>query len=675
MRFFNFNQFSSILFSSCSLLPQIVLQVKSLSWNRRKKFKSEGLIDLAQLGLESQDGMIIAMGDSNADQFQDLFVLSEDQRSIYLYLWDRDQYQFLAVPNNPIISHSIDQFIITNIILTDFNYDGRLDVLVMGSDHPTGASNQVLKMEVSYGLDGQNFAAAIPLPSSLLPHPLAIDSQGTMKVDLLGLPSSLPSVFKLWRNQANARNTTTPFDIVDLPFNGELNCNLPNPHSNAFIDLDGDCLADIFLTCEDSEGLQTYQIWINHKTQGFSLAREGALPQGTKHITFADVDRDGTIDMIFAACPNVDHCSIHVAYNQQMPLCKAHPTSADSNCRDPQNLCTADPNFRFSFEPLQSAFTSLPISKLFPDYTLVTTISSNDFLGTSPVSIQTGDFDLDGFPDLLVMITQHGPDSGSSATPQLLRSTPCTLTTCTPAEVADSRRTFEAAVDHMKPLTSITDAKSVFFMDIDEDGTLDIVVQRAGKRSTSRSVTFIKNNFFNDAFFLKAMLLNGACSTWCPSRDGQPRYRPYGVNYPGASYKFTIQDTFGTRRATAVGQIPFHSYPSPTTPYSFFGLGRTNNYVESLFIGSTRSNPNHVTKIEGLLPNSQLVVIPYEINPMDWSKELYLHPGDWIPWVTISLMIATAVLAIIVGVLHFDEKRDDERERRKKAHTINFDAL
>jgi hypothetical protein len=28
-------------------------------------------------------------------------------------------------------------------------------------------------------------------------------------------------------------------------------------------------------------------------------------------------------------------------------------------------------------------------------------------------------------------------------------------------------------------------------------------------------------------------------------------FKPYGVNYAGASYKFTIQDTFGERRATA----------------------------------------------------------------------------------------------------------------------------
>lgn len=90
-------------------------------------------------------------------------------------------------------------------------------------------------MEVWYGQDGQSFGAwrsikaiaalraylppvtsvatGVPLQSSLLPHPLVIDSQGSMKVDLLGLPSSLPSVFRVWRNQAHVENTTTPFEM------------------------------------------------------------------------------------------------------------------------------------------------------------------------------------------------------------------------------------------------------------------------------------------------------------------------------------------------------------------------------------------------------------------------------------------------------------------------------
>lgn len=39
---------------------------------------------------------------------------------------------------------------------------------------------------------------------------------------------------------------------------------------------------------------------------------------------------------------------------------------------------------------------------------------------------------------------------------------------------------------------------------IPSQGTWDIMVQRTGKQSAQR-VTFIQNNFFHDAFFLKAI--------------------------------------------------------------------------------------------------------------------------------------------------------------------------
>ncbi|PLW04764.1 hypothetical protein PCANC_28328, partial [Puccinia coronata f. sp. avenae] len=317
-----------------------------------KKFKAQGLFDLGDLGLASLDGSIIAIGDSNADQFRDIFTLSSDQRSVSLHLWDHQLYQFVSVAGNPVIPETVGGFVITNIIATDINYDGRLDILVMGSTEPTEKDN-TLKMEVWYGQDGTSFAPGIPIPSSLAAHPLVFDSQGSMAMDLLGLPSSLPSVFKVWKNQASSApsNSSTPFSIEEPPFTTPINCELANPHSNTFVDLDGDCLADIFLTCQEGGGEQSYQIWINNKAAGFSLARTGALPFGTKHVSFADMDRDGTIDMLLTVCPSADSCSIHVAYNQQIPLCTSR---SQSKCRDAQNLCTADPDFRFSFESSSS---------------------------------------------------------------------------------------------------------------------------------------------------------------------------------------------------------------------------------------------------------------------------------------------------------------------------------
>ena len=114
------------------------------------------------------------------------------------------------------------------------------------------------------------------------------------------------------------------------------------------------------------------------------------------------------------------------------------------------------------------------------------------------------------------------------------------------------------------------------------------------------------------------------------------------------------------------------------TPYAFFGLGRTNNYIENLFVGSTKHTSaadGHYINIEGVIPNSKVVIIPPAAEGDDWHKELYLRPGNWIPWVGVSVVAAMIVLAVSTFVLHLNEKREDELERRRASHHINFDAL
>lgn len=62
--------------------------------------------------------------------------------------------------------------------------------------------------------------------------------------------------------------------------------------------------------------------------------------------------------------------------------------------------------------------------------------------------------------------------------------------------------------------------------------------------------------------------------------------------------------------------------------------------------------------MEGVIPNSKVVIIPPpdDSQRTDWRKELYLRPGEWIPLVTLTVVIATVILAIIVLVLHLNEK-------------------
>jgi integrin alpha FG-GAP repeat containing protein 1 len=100
-------------------------------------------------------------------------------------------------------------------------------------------------------------------------------------------------------------------------------------------------------------------------------------------------------------------------------------------------------------------------------------------------------------------------------------------------------------------------------------------------------------------------------------------------------------------------QLPQTSYQSLHTPYAFLGLGRTNNYIESLIAGST--SPRSATTLEGVIPNSKLVLSPGG-DGAAWRRELFLRPGEWMWWVLLTLVGATLALMAVVFVLHFNEK-------------------
>ncbi|KAL8286465.1 hypothetical protein RQP46_004482 [Phenoliferia psychrophenolica] len=645
-----------------------------------QRFVEEKLVVAGALGLP-KTGLVAAFGDFNADQLLDVFFLSADQRSLSVYEWNREAYEFRERVESRIRTAS--SFIIVNVVPGDYDYDGRLDVLLMGEENPDSwwGKDAELEMQVYLQLGDGSFAPPQSVPSSAMAHPMPFDATGDMRPDLLGFATTATGkkgdvVPQLWTNVWDTSNNTKLFELADPPFDlAGSSCTFPKPHSNAYIDLNGDCLADIFLMCEGkSEEYLSYQIWTNDKEGGYKLAKKqsGDLPRGTKSVGFADMDRDGTIDMVITSCSPDGKCNLSIAYNSQIPLCTPHSTG---KCRDPEALCLVDDDF--SFDLSNSAdndqFTTIPIATLIPGASLIT--ESTAFRGLLPTPPSIGDYNIDGYPDLLILTSQSG-----SRIATLLESRPCDKASCTPGETSRGRRAFRVRTDGAEALTKITDAESVHWMDMDDDGSLDIMVQRSGSSGAAREIVFIKNNYFHDAFFLKALVLNGACPGWCePKLAGEARYRPYGVSYSGASFKFTVLDPTGSRKATQVGQLPQSSYLALGTPYSYFGLGRTNNYVENLFVGSTRRQPEHFINVEGLIPNSQVVIDPYQ--PADrhdastWSRELYLHPGDWIPWVTIVLGATIMLLGVVVMVLHINEKREDEIERRARLLSLNFQAL
>ena len=109
---------------------------------------------------------------------------------------------------------------------------------------------------------------AVSAPPSLLSQPIPVDTNGDLKIDLFGaIPSTSSSgPFKIWSNVWNSsdpqseifemyvvyahvlcgRIEDSPLPRIEPKLEGP-QCKLSNPHSNAAVDLDGDCLAGKYI--------------------------------------------------------------------------------------------------------------------------------------------------------------------------------------------------------------------------------------------------------------------------------------------------------------------------------------------------------------------------------------------------------------------------------------------
>jgi integrin alpha FG-GAP repeat containing protein 1 len=93
----------------------------------------------------------------------------------------------------------------------------------------------------------------------------------------------------------------------------------------------------------------------------------------------------------------------------------------------------------------------------------------------------------------------------------------------------------------------------------------------------------------------------------------------------------------------------------------------------------TRRGGEYTRAFTGMIPNSQIVIIPYQEvgvrSTAGWILELYVRPSASAFLILAVLCGVMLVLAGVVFVLYAVEKREDENEKRRLIHAINFDAL
>ncbi|KAJ1797324.1 hypothetical protein LPJ59_003215 [Coemansia sp. RSA 2399] len=679
-----------MLFSTrWSRLLGLVLSLTPLAYpasgitTTRFHFKLNQLYEVS-VGLEGLRGTPMAFGDFRGNQQTDLLVASTDQTTLELWEWYPGDKVFVHRESADI---TLDKNTwISNVIPGDFNMDGKLDVLVQGATSKT-PSGSFTKDEVPMWLylgDGDvGFRLAETLDSGAGALPFALDYTGDGAVDLLGVPfdaassAGFPNSIGVWTGNpgaADGSNSTdsgkdaqanqtmfslTAFDSASL--NTTEMCKPANPHSNAFVDLDGDCLADLFIVCEGGED---YQIWRNSGT-GFVYSQSGKLPSNSGPVSFADINADGSLDMVI---PILGQSQIYVVYNEQRPLCVGTRKN-NSSCRDYKRICEADPGFTFVLNNAQV----IDVSKYWAGESLLDAVDGLvGFQG--PPAVRLGDTDLDGHPDM-VFVTKKSSNSRDNRV-RILRSIDCNegstdgkASGCKATSGSNNieQRGFSAIKDGVAVLEKLGGAQDVALVDLDSTGTVDLLVHFRDTQGNQR-LTAIYNNFFTDAFFIKAQ----ACPT-ASSSNGK-HIRSYSGALPGASFKYLLVSDAGAKHVAQAVQAPQTAYRALFTPYTVIGIGRTNNYIEDFSVGSTSQIGRNVKSFEGLIPNSQVVVFPVN-SSSEWRLELYMNRSESTPYILATLLSSMFVLGITVFALGALERKADKREKERALHSINFDAL
>lgn len=214
-------------------------------------------------------------------------------------------------------------------------------------------------------------------------------------------------------------NSTVKFKEFVDPSSSCINKELhpfSKPHSAAFLDLNGDCLSDLFFT-SSSGSEKFHEVWLRTGVSKYCLTFYNPVDSKSSQVTFADFTRDGRIDFMYAVKNKL--------YLQKNRLSAPVIDGDDCVAAGFSGIFTTAEEIPFN--------ASEEVEKLVED----------EIYGPT---IRVGDYNLDGYADLL--FTWETKDD----------------TTATYLCETDSDLTYETC-----ELLSTTARVSTFF-DIDEDG-------------------------------------------------------------------------------------------------------------------------------------------------------------------------------------------------------------
>ena len=591
--------------------------------------------------------------DLNSDKLNDIIASCKTSNgdykiSYYIYNEKTKIFEFSDKYNkNPLI---ISDYEIISFLANDLNKDGYLDYVMTLKKNKKYESRIYL-----YNKDGGTYELIFKSNNDELTQNLFVADIGSIRILKIIYYDNTTKMRKVFyfdelENKFITKNFTEFLSKNTKVCDGnEKYANMPFeiPNSNAFVDIDGDCLNDIIISNYDNTNKKRLlEIWKgvfedNEVKYCLSMNNVYEVDNSLGLFTIVDVDRNALPDIVFPIL-NSSPPQILVAFNI---LSMSYVWTRD--------YCDDHPPINLSKSP------NSKINKIFENFNIKTSNKNNyimnihnnkNFMFYSdntdfPLILRFIDVNQDSYPDFVTILYDKSTKKKN-------------LFIFLSQEIEKGenkdRRFFNQ--NSIYNLTSNYETNydiivSSFF-DFEDQRKMGLILYDSNGVSLGSY-----NNYIYDTYTLKSILLFKKDCFFC-------------IEY-GSSQRFITTNINGDRRMDLSLQTPQINVPGILSlTYAYLGIGRSNNYIENFHIisGNAYKRSDNDKTYTPVIPNSQLVIYHDNIansNSTTWEVDLVVKPTKYLYELIIVIIIVVILMTFISIRLLLKEREEDYMENKE----------
>ena len=586
--------------------------------------------------------------DINSDKLNDIIAscqASNGDIKISYYIYNEDNKKFEL--NESYKTLTLQKYEIISFIANDLNKDGYMDyIMTLKKDKKYESLIYV------YNSEKNDFDLILTLNNEKDQNLFIADigSNRVLKIIYYEKETSTRKVFYY----DELENNFITKNFQDFLSKNTAVCNgnekyskmqFESPNSNAFIDIDGDCLYDIIISSYDTqEKKRKLEIWKgvfedNEVKYCLSLNNVYDVDDSLGLFTVVDVDRNALPDLVF---PILDSSppKILVSYNV---ISMSYIWTSD--------YCTDHPPINMDKNP------NAEIKKIFENFSIKNSDKNNQIINIYdnsyfkfyseneefPLILRFTDVNQDSYPDfvtilynkstkrkhLFIFLNQELDNNGNQRT-------------YNGKNIYDLSQNYESNYDIIV---------SSFF-DFEDNRKMGLIIYS----SSGVSLGLYNNNVY-DTYTLKSTLLFKKNCFFC-------------TEY-GSSQRFITTNINGDRRMDLSLQSAQISTPGILAlTYAYLGIGRSNNYIENFHIisGNAFKRDDNDKTYTPVIPNSQLVIYHDNLpksNSTTWQVDLVVKPTKYLYQLIIVIIIVIILLTFISVRLLMKEREEDYMENKE----------